>query len=150
MALIKQYHKDTDTTYVYESISYWDEEKKQSRSKRRQPPAHGFQAQIAEPPGLYAIFRRQPLPQQLRLMIGPVAARIKMIHQPAAGGIGPRQQHQSTHALWRTILWHRHKAISRRETILCGQMADRLMGQHRHFYLVPNRRSPASPRPGMI
>ena len=35
MALIRQYHKDTDTTYVYESISYWDEEKKQSRSKRR-------------------------------------------------------------------------------------------------------------------
>ena len=35
MAIIKQYHKDTDTTYVYESISYWDEEKKQSRSKRR-------------------------------------------------------------------------------------------------------------------
>lgn len=35
MAIIKQYHKDTDTTYVYESISYWDEEKKQSRSNRR-------------------------------------------------------------------------------------------------------------------
>lgn len=35
MAIIKQYHKDTDTTYVYESISYWDEVKKQSRSKRR-------------------------------------------------------------------------------------------------------------------
>jgi len=35
MAIIKQYHKDTDTTYVYESVSYWDEEKKQSRSKRR-------------------------------------------------------------------------------------------------------------------
>ena len=35
MAIIKQYHKDTDTTYVYESTSYWDEEKKQSRSKRR-------------------------------------------------------------------------------------------------------------------
>ena len=35
MAIIKQYHKDTDTTYVYESISYWDPEKKQSRSKRR-------------------------------------------------------------------------------------------------------------------
>ncbi len=35
MAIIKQYHKDTDTTYVYESISYWDEEKKQSRSRRR-------------------------------------------------------------------------------------------------------------------
>ena len=34
MAIIKQYHKDTDTTYVYESISYWDPEKKQSRSKR--------------------------------------------------------------------------------------------------------------------
>ena len=35
MAIIKQYHKDTDTTYVYESTSYWDPEKKQSRSKRR-------------------------------------------------------------------------------------------------------------------
>ena len=35
MAIIKQYHKDTDTTYVYESISYWDETKKQSRSQRR-------------------------------------------------------------------------------------------------------------------
>ena len=35
MAIIKQYHKDTDTTYVYESTSYWDEEKKQSRSNRR-------------------------------------------------------------------------------------------------------------------
>lgn len=35
MAIIKQYHKDTDTTYVYESISYWDADKKQSRSKRR-------------------------------------------------------------------------------------------------------------------
>lgn len=35
MALVRQYHKDTDTTYVYESVSYWDEEKKQSRSKRR-------------------------------------------------------------------------------------------------------------------
>ena len=35
MAIIKQYHKDTDTTYVYESTSYWDEEKKQSRSRRR-------------------------------------------------------------------------------------------------------------------
>ena len=33
MAIIKQYHKDTDTTYVYESISYWDEEKKQWISK---------------------------------------------------------------------------------------------------------------------
>lgn len=35
MAIIKQYHKDTDTTYVYESISYWDASKGQSRSKRR-------------------------------------------------------------------------------------------------------------------
>ena len=35
MAIIRQYHKDTDTTYVYESISYWDAEKQQSRSKRR-------------------------------------------------------------------------------------------------------------------
>ncbi len=35
MAIIKQYHKDTDTTYVYDSVSYWDEEKRQSRSKRK-------------------------------------------------------------------------------------------------------------------
>lgn len=35
MAIIKQYHKDTDTTYVYESISYWDADKRQSRSKRK-------------------------------------------------------------------------------------------------------------------
>lgn len=35
MAIIKQYHADTDTTYVYESTSYWDAEKRQSRSKRR-------------------------------------------------------------------------------------------------------------------
>lgn len=35
MAIIKQYHKDTDTTYVYDSVSYWDADKKQSRSKRK-------------------------------------------------------------------------------------------------------------------
>ena len=35
MAIIQQYHKDTDTTYVYESLSYWDAEKGQSRSKRK-------------------------------------------------------------------------------------------------------------------
>ena len=35
MAIIKQYHKDTDTTYVYDSISYWDADKQQSRSKRK-------------------------------------------------------------------------------------------------------------------
>lgn len=35
MAIIRQYHRDTDTTYVYESISYWDAEKGQSRSKRK-------------------------------------------------------------------------------------------------------------------
>jgi hypothetical protein len=35
MAIIKQYHKDTDTTYVYESASYWDADKQQSRSKRK-------------------------------------------------------------------------------------------------------------------
>lgn len=35
MAIIKQYHKDTDTTYVYESTSYWDSEKGQSRSTRK-------------------------------------------------------------------------------------------------------------------
>ena len=35
MAIIKQYHKDTDTTYVYESTYYYDENSKQSRSKRK-------------------------------------------------------------------------------------------------------------------
>lgn len=35
MAIVTQYHKDTNTTYVYESISYWDAEKGQSRSKRK-------------------------------------------------------------------------------------------------------------------
>ena len=35
MAIIKQYHKDTDTTYVYDSTSYWDVEKGQSRSRRK-------------------------------------------------------------------------------------------------------------------
>ena len=35
MAIITQHNKDTGTTYVYESISYWDAEKRQSRSKRK-------------------------------------------------------------------------------------------------------------------
>jgi predicted RNase H-like nuclease (RuvC/YqgF family) len=35
MAIIQQYHKDTNTTYVYDSQSYWDAEKGQSRSKRK-------------------------------------------------------------------------------------------------------------------
>lgn len=35
MAIVRQYHKDTNTTYVYESESYWDAEKGQSRSRRR-------------------------------------------------------------------------------------------------------------------
>lgn len=35
MSIIKQYHKDTNTTYVYESESYWDPELKQARSQRR-------------------------------------------------------------------------------------------------------------------
>lgn len=35
MAIIRQYHRDTNTTYVYESTYYYDPEKKQSRSKRK-------------------------------------------------------------------------------------------------------------------
>ena len=35
MAIIKQKDSRTGITYVYESISTWDKEKKQSRSKRR-------------------------------------------------------------------------------------------------------------------
>ena len=34
MAIIKQHDKRSGITYVYESISYWDKEKKQPRSKR--------------------------------------------------------------------------------------------------------------------
>lgn len=35
MSIIKQYRKDTGITYVYESESYWDKEKKQPRSRRK-------------------------------------------------------------------------------------------------------------------
>ena len=35
MAQIKQYNKKTGVTYVYESHSYWDKEKKQHRSDRK-------------------------------------------------------------------------------------------------------------------
>ncbi len=35
MAIIKQYHRESNTTYVYDSQSYWDAEKGQSRSKRK-------------------------------------------------------------------------------------------------------------------
>ena len=35
MSIIKQYHRDTDTTYVYSSEYYYDKDKKQSRSKRK-------------------------------------------------------------------------------------------------------------------
>ena len=35
MAIIKQYNKKIDVTYVYESVSYYDPAKKQSRSHRR-------------------------------------------------------------------------------------------------------------------
>ena len=34
-SIIKQLNKQTGVTYVYESESYWDKEKKQPRSKRR-------------------------------------------------------------------------------------------------------------------
>ena len=50
MAIIQQYHKDTDTTYVYESESYWVPELGQSRSRRKcigrltQQPARSFPA----------------------------------------------------------------------------------------------------------
>lgn len=35
MSLVKLYNKERDVTYVYESTSYWDKEKKQPRSKRK-------------------------------------------------------------------------------------------------------------------
>lgn len=35
MSIVKQFHPDTNTTYVYESTSYWDPEKGQSRAKRK-------------------------------------------------------------------------------------------------------------------
>lgn len=35
MSTIKQYNKKTGTTYVYESHSYWDKERKQHRSDRK-------------------------------------------------------------------------------------------------------------------
>ena len=45
MAIVKQLDKRSGITYVYESVSYWDREKKQPRSKRtligRLDPATG-------------------------------------------------------------------------------------------------------------
>lgn len=35
MALVRQFDKRSGLTYVYESVSYWDKEKQQSRSKRK-------------------------------------------------------------------------------------------------------------------
>ena len=35
MAIIKKYNKENGTTYVYDSVSYWDKEKQQPRSKRK-------------------------------------------------------------------------------------------------------------------
>lgn len=35
MSIVKLYNKDRDVTYVYDSISYWDKDKKQPRSKRK-------------------------------------------------------------------------------------------------------------------
>ena len=35
MAIIHQKDKRSGITYVYESVSYWDKEKKQSRSRRK-------------------------------------------------------------------------------------------------------------------
>lgn len=35
MAIVRQYHKDTDTTYVYESTRYWDEAEGKSKAKRK-------------------------------------------------------------------------------------------------------------------
>lgn len=35
MAIIKKYNKKNNTTYVYDSVSYWDKELKQPRSKRK-------------------------------------------------------------------------------------------------------------------
>ena len=35
MAIIKKYNKANHTTYVYNSVSYWDKEKQQPRSKRK-------------------------------------------------------------------------------------------------------------------
>ena len=35
MATVKVYNKERDVTYVYDSYSYWDKEKKQPRSKRK-------------------------------------------------------------------------------------------------------------------
>ena len=35
MAIIKKYNKANHTTYVYNSVSYWDKEKQQPRSRRK-------------------------------------------------------------------------------------------------------------------
>ena len=35
MSIVKLYNRDRDVTYVYESTSFWDKDKKQPRSKRK-------------------------------------------------------------------------------------------------------------------
>ena len=35
MSIVKAYNRDRDVTYVYESESYWDKEKKQPRARRK-------------------------------------------------------------------------------------------------------------------
>ena len=45
MAIVNQFDKRSGITYVYESVSYWDKEKQQPRSKRsligKRDPATG-------------------------------------------------------------------------------------------------------------
>ena len=35
MSIVKLYNRERNVTYVYDSISYWDKDKKQPRSKRK-------------------------------------------------------------------------------------------------------------------
>lgn len=35
MPLVRMHNKKTGVTYIYESVSYWDKEKKQPRNKRK-------------------------------------------------------------------------------------------------------------------
>ena len=66
-SIIKKLNKQTGITYVYESESYWDKEKKQPRSKRRligrgnrnKKEMSGIQENISDPRELEALRIKQ-------------------------------------------------------------------------------------------
>ena len=49
MVIVRQKDNRSGITYAYESVSYWDKEKRQSRSRRRLIDASGTTARSSPP-----------------------------------------------------------------------------------------------------